>query len=622
MTFTLGVATPNLALVAGDTRLYACTYEPQGQPRLERILSDAGRKLRRIRGGWAITNLLPQWEERLNLDSCHAGDFAAIRTELLTLGDRMLREVARRSPEQAALFRRERCAWVIGGDDVDGCFLRAVGYDGRDLRVPDVAQLPPELSEPEARALLTEAYRTVVIDHAGQILPAIRAIARLWGAVTERCGPGGSVGGLLELGVLHRNGGLHSRHLPPTPWWQLVEASDAAVERLLIDPDAHPDTTTYKKVLGVSSGQVQTASVANAAITAIKISVAQLSAIAADLGSITAGQLLLDLAASFIRFADAALAHGVTDILPTTVYGSFAQLSAAHTGGLTIYGISGAASISGLIVDAISQASPTAPSVALYATKKSGTGRVALAAADPAFEILTGPPGAATLLLHLRGDGQQQHADGSGSLPAMSFISDTDTGAYRAGANDWRLAAGGADVVAIATALATVFKPMDVQGALRALAGGASSANVFRVPVVLFKAQALSHTNVTESSVTSFSLPASTLDTDGYALRITITGEVTGSNSGFPRLKFGATNLDANAAILNAHKFVLTAKIVRTGAATQRAMLEWNDNGTITLLKTTPAETLSGAVTIDVRSSENTGGTTVFDSVIMELVAA
>src|SRR6266571_5037270 len=380
--------------------------------------------------------------------------------------------------------------------------------------------------------------------------------------------------------------------------------------------------TSYVDGNDLTANSVTTNKILAGAVTAAKIAVTQLSAIAADLGSITAGQILLDLAASFLRYADAALAHGVTDVLPTTVYGSFAQLGAAHSGGLTIYGISGAASISGLIVDAISQASPTAPSVALYATKKSGTGRVALAAADPAFEVLTGPPGAATLLLHLRGDGQLQHADGSGSLPGLSFLSDTDTGAYRAGANDWRLAAGGADVVAIATALATVFKPMDVQGALRALAGGASSANVFRVPVVLFKAQALSHANVTESSVTSFSLPASTLDTDGYALRITITGEVTGSNSGFPRLKFGATNLDANAAILNAHKFVLTAKIVRTGATTQRAMLEWDDNGTITLIKTTPAETLSGAVTIDVRSSENTGGTTVFDSVIMELVAA
>ncbi len=594
----------------------------------------------------------------------------------------MLADVAVRSPAQAARIRRGRRAWVIAGA-ADGCSLRTVGYDGTDLIASDVAQVPHEIPEDELRELLAEAYRRIGSPNAlgdrRAVLSAVREIARLFGEVARRCGPRGSVSDAVEMGLLWRpDGGVISQHLPPTSCAQVRDASDIELERLLMLQDgvtyqniadvwtpvspppptgaefikivaalptlpnaSYPidtvvllqsDSKLYRNQANVwtsyvdgndlTANSVTTNKILAGAVTAAKIAVTQLSAIAADLGSITAGQILLDLAASFLRYADAALAHGVTDVLPTTVYGSFAQLGAAHSGGLTIYGISGAASISGLIVDAISQASPTAPSVALYATKKSGTGRVALAAADPAFEVLTGPPGAATLLLHLRGDGQLQHADGSGSLPGLSFLSDTDTGAYRAGANDWRLAAGGADVVAIATALATVFKPMDVQGALRALAGGASSANVFRVPVVLFKAQALSHANVTESSVTSFSLPASTLDTDGYALRIVITGEVTGSNSGFPRLKFGATNLDANAAILTTHKFVLKARIVRTGAATQRAMLEWNDNGTITLLKTTPAETLSGAVTIDVRSSENTGGTTVFDSVIMELVAA
>jgi hypothetical protein len=114
-------------------------------------------------------------------------------------------------------------------------------------------------------------------------------------------------------------------------------------------------------------------------------------------------------------------------------------------------------------------------------------------------------------------------------------------------------------------------------------------------------------------------------------VRITIAGRISGgSATGTPRVKFGATYLDANTAMTNGGKFVCTFLVTRTGAATQLANgFEAGYVGTTYMgggaPTAAPAETLSGAVTIDVRGLQSGPGTTTtlfVDTVQVEYLAA
>jgi len=381
--------------------------------------------------------------------------------------------------------------------------------------------------------------------------------------------------------------------------------------------DSVVDGTTYKRVLNVSSGLVQTTSVADAAITAIKISVAQISAIAADLGTITAGliedagatrgvvitgsvpggfvrylnlngsgsflkhdkldmkydgtatfaglidittpQAALTIVPGFVIMRDPDVTHGMTDIVPTDVLGYLAETTTL-SGGLSILGFSDDTTTALSLQGSQATGSTISAAVTVQGAKKTGTNRTALANTELLFEI-----------------------DNSTS-PALKQLG---------------------------------------SGKLTAGWGGATLGTLQPVAMTVFRLKNVTHANVTESSITGapWSMPASTLDVDGAAIRITVTG-LTGANSGFPRIKFGGTYLDTNPAILTAHNFVWRATVVRLSGTTQVAMLERCDNGTWVLERTSPAETLSNAINVDIRSSENGGATTTYDSVIIEYLQA
>ena len=90
---------------------------------------------------------------------------------------------------------------------------------------------------------------------------------------------------------------------------------------------------------------------------------------------------------------------------------------------------------------------------------------------------------------------------------------------------------------------------------------------------------------------------AGTLTVNGQMVRITVRGRVTGTGNGTPRVKFGATYLDASAAIIP-NAWAMEFNVVRTGAATQVAGAQQLVTGANpTLAATAPTETLSGAVT-------------------------
>lgn len=123
----------------------------------------------------------------------------------------------------------------------------------------------------------------------------------------------------------------------------------------------------------------------------------------------------------------------------------------------------------------------------------------------------------------------------------------------------------------------------------------------------------------TEETLLSYSLIASSLTTDGRGVRIRAWG-TTAANANLKtiKLKFGATNvLDTGAVASNGETWYFEADVYRTGAATQDAIgkpffyLAGINGGQIT----TPAETLSGAITIAV-SGQN--GTAAANDIVAE----
>lgn len=68
------------------------------------------------------------------------------------------------------------------------------------------------------------------------------------------------------------------------------------------------------------------------------------------------------------------------------------------------------------------------------------------------FALVINNQSEAGSLFFVRGDGQSEFADGSSSIPAMSFIGDTNTGFFRAGSDDLRATAGATQMMAWLTA--------------------------------------------------------------------------------------------------------------------------------------------------------------------------
>jgi hypothetical protein len=143
----------------------------------------------------------------------------------------------------------------------------------------------------------------------------------------------------------------------------------------------------------------------------------------------------------------------------------------------------------------------------------------------------------------------------------------------------------------------------------------------------LYTNKGLSSVATSDGSLASYSLPASTLGVNGQAVRVTMVGRYVGAANGITYLKFGGTDLvnQTTGATSNAF-FEIVAHISRTGATSQLAI--WREtcatatpSGVTVAGSAAPAETLSGAVTIDFRGHNNASGTLFYDFVAVELVS-
>jgi len=141
-------------------------------------------------------------------------------------------------------------------------------------------------------------------------------------------------------------------------------------------------------------------------------------------------------------------------------------------------------------------------------------------------------------------------------------------------------------------------------------------------PGLIYQNQGLSTASTVDVSVASFSLPAGTLAVNGQALRLTAYGNAVTQNA-TPTIKFGATAV-ANLVVTAGNAFSFVIHVVRTGATTQVSGAvegQATPTATMAVVRTTPAETLANAITIDFRGLVVAGGTLNYDAVMVEYLA-
>lgn len=155
-------------------------------------------------------------------------------------------------------------------------------------------------------------------------------------------------------------------------------------------------------------------------------------------------------------------------------------------------------------------------------------------------------------------------------------------------------------------------------------AGIGNSTSQGRLQLAPFEAVSLTTGSTGEVSLTSYSLPANALPTNADAVRIKIHGNAV-TQAAQVRIKFGATYV-FNAAGTNnvgaGATFTAEAIVRRSGAATQLSSGLLVTGTTTGTERGTPAETLSGAITIDIRGFTAVGGGTLnVDGVTIEVLS-
>jgi hypothetical protein len=125
---------------------------------------------------------------------------------------------------------------------------------------------------------------------------------------------------------------------------------------------------------------------------------------------------------------------------------------------------------------------------------------------------------------------------------------------------------------------------------------------------------AASNVSTTETDLITYSLPANTLSANGQKVRITTWGTIAANaNSKTVKLYFGSTAVVTRTSTLNNGSWVVTGLVARTGATTQIEVGSNVFSADLALIPSTasPAETLSGAVTIKVTGTSATASSDV-----------
>lgn len=122
----------------------------------------------------------------------------------------------------------------------------------------------------------------------------------------------------------------------------------------------------------------------------------------------------------------------------------------------------------------------------------------------------------------------------------------------------------------------------------------------------------VSNVGTAETDLMTFTLPANALGVNGTGVRITVwLTTAANGNTKTSKVYFGGTVLRTRSAADNNVLFVYQAEVFRVSATTQVANAAFANPTDAGWVATSPAETLSGAVTIKVTGQSGTGSNDV-----------
>lgn len=152
---------------------------------------------------------------------------------------------------------------------------------------------------------------------------------------------------------------------------------------------------------------------------------------------------------------------------------------------------------------------------------------------------------------------------------------------------------------------------------LTALYGGFGGANYLPSGPLSSQFTSVSNVSTTETDLMTYALPAGALSANGKGVRIKAWGSFAANgNSKAVKLVFGATTLHTRTASTNGGMWVFDSIVLRTSATAQIGTAELRESTATTNTlysgeNTTPAETLSGAVTIKVTGTSAVGSSDI-----------
>lgn len=187
---------------------------------------------------------------------------------------------------------------------------------------------------------------------------------------------------------------------------------------------------------------------------------------------------------------------------------------------------------------------------------------------------------------------------GTAGAPTYTFTSDTDNGMFKETTNTVGFSAGGTQYTRIDSN-----GTANISANLRTNQGTATTTFVKVGGTANVNTTTVGNVGVGEDDLMTYSLPANSLATNGdYIEGKAALTFAANANAKRVRCYFGATKLyDSTSQIQSGGSMEVTWTIVRTGATTQRAIAKDVTDATLftdDATYTTPAETLSGAVTI------------------------
>ena len=126
-----------------------------------------------------------------------------------------------------------------------------------------------------------------------------------------------------------------------------------------------------------------------------------------------------------------------------------------------------------------------------------------------------------------------------------------------------------------------------------------------------------STTSSTEGSLVANTIPGGLISEDGQLMHIRYSGYAETAD-GDAVLKFGATTL-ATVAVATGKAFCIEASVLRIDENNQVATVRVNNDGTVTCTRASPAEDLSGDVTVDFRGAADASGTFYLNEAALEI---